>query len=75
MPVGRNFTLDDCPEIHPAGQGGVTREKKNPALRCGQDFSISGTDGVRAGAGVKILARIDHFLVSKLLVDQGNGSA
>ena len=35
--------------LHPASQGSVTGRQENPALRCGEDASIGGTDGVQCG--------------------------
>lgn len=37
--------------LGPASQGGVTRRKQRPAIWCGQDGAIGGTDGDRRGAG------------------------
>jgi hypothetical protein len=37
--------------LYTAGQSGVTGRKEGPAFGCGEDSAITGSDGVRRGAG------------------------
>jgi hypothetical protein len=37
--------------LYPSGKSGIAWGQQNPPVRDGQDFAISGMDGVRGGTG------------------------